>query len=604
MARVIGIDLGTTFSLVAAFQSDSVVVIREPGRGKLLPSVVCFQADGDPMVGETARRAAVVRPERTVFAVKALMGQRYSDIKDYAAGLPYHVVNHEGLAAVEIAGKIFTPEVVSALILGKLKAEAEAYFDEPVSDAVITVPAYFSDAQVTATQNAGVIAGFTGQTTNDQPIILREPMAAALSFGFGLQAEERDKTILVWDLGGGTFDVSIVRLRAGMFTSVATSGDTRLGGKDWDAQLTGIIIKRFMEESGHDIRSDPQALMRVMEAAENAKHTLSTHESASVTIPFITQAENRPLNLSMTISRAEFEESTRALLESMREPHERAMKDAHLEAGDMDEILLVGGASRMPMVPRLLEELTGRQPNQAVNPDEAVVAGAAILAGMQTGDVGELGYHDIIPLTIRVRVEDGKEARAEEVIRRGTQVPVEVKVPLTTTADGQTSAHIVVYQGDSPKPAGNEVIGAFYVNNLPAAPSGRVKIVLTLTVDRNGVMTASALEEKSGASYEVRLTGFSRMRPEEVRRAQAAITAVERSASAAAPDPKEEQARTEAQAAIKDAESLGISEPADHPVLGAIATVQAALENGGSERISASTANLRTLMEEYTAKAV
>ncbi len=512
MGKIIGIDLGTTNSVVAVMEGGEPTVIPTAEGGRLCPSVVAFTKNGERVVGQTARRQAIVNSENTIFSVKRLMGRRYDDPEVVKAReiLPYKIVRGpEGDARVYIpqTGREYTPQEISAMILRKLKQDAEAYLGEPVTQAVITVPAYFNDSQRQATKDAGRIAGL------EVLRIINEPTAASLAYGLDKKESE---TILVFDLGGGTFDVSILEVGEGVVEVRATSGDTFLGGDDWDQRIVDYIADEFKKDQGIDLRQDRQALQRLKEAAEKAKIELSTVLETEINLPFITADASGPKHLQMRLTRAKLEQLTADLVERCRQPFMQALKDAGLSARDLDEVVLVGGATRMPMIQDLVRELTGgKEPHKGVNPDEVVAVGAAIQAGVLAGEVKDVLLLDVTPLTLGVETLGGVMT---PIIERNTTIPVRKSEVFSTAEDGQTVVTIHVLQGERPMAADNNSLGMFNLEGIPPAPRGVPQIEVTFDIDANGILHVSAKDKATGKEQAITITATTNLSKEEVER--------------------------------------------------------------------------------------
>ena len=511
MARVIGIDLGTTNSVVAVIEGGEPVVITNAEGSRLTPSVVGFTKSGERLVGQPAKRQAVINAENTVYSIKRFMGRRYAEVETERSMVPFRVVEgRNGMALVRIGEKEYTPEEISAMVLRKLKEDAEAYLGEKVSRAVITVPAYFNDAQRTATKNAGEIAGLEVMR------IINEPTAASLAYGFGRDTSAREQTILVWDLGGGTFDVSLLEVGENVCEVKATNGDTHLGGDDWDERIVNYVADQFQREQGIDLRKDRQALQRLREAAEKAKVELSTTVQTSINLPFITADQTGPKHLDINLTRAKFEELTKDLLDRMVGPFEQALADAKIKASDLDEVVLVGGATRMPMVQDLIRRLTGgKEPHKGVNPDEVVAMGAAIQAGIIAREVHDVLLLDVTPLSLGVETLGGVMTR---LIERNTTIPTQKTETFTTAADGQTEVEVHVLQGERAMAADNRSLGRFRLTGIPPAPRGVPKIEVAFNIDVNGILNVAAKDLATGNKQEITISGSSQLERSEVER--------------------------------------------------------------------------------------
>lgn len=512
MPKAVGIDLGTTNSVVAVMEADgNVRVIPNAEGSNLTPSVVAFTKEGQRLVGIPAKRQALLNPENTVYSIKRFIGRTYTATEVERRRVPYKVVSGQNdVPMVEIpalGNKRFTPEEISAFVLQKLKQDAEAYLGEEVKQAVITVPAYFDSAQRTATKNAGEIAGL------EVLRIIPEPTAAALAYGFD---KKKEGLILVWDLGGGTFDVSILEIGEGVFEVKATAGDSHLGGDDWDERLMNYLADIFANEHGIDLRKDRQALQRLKEAAEKAKIELSSMLETEVNLPFISfHPDKGPLHLNVRITRTKFEELTRDLLERCERPFKQAIQDAGVKLSDIEEVILVGGATRMPMVQELVRKLTGKEPHKGVNPDEVVAVGAAIQAAVLTGKTKDIVLLDVVPLSLGVETLGGVMT---VLIPRNTTIPTRKSEIFTTAADGQTTVEVHVLQGERPLAKDNRSLGKFYLTGIPPAPRGVPQIEVTFDIDTNGILHVTAKDLATGREQSIVIKDSTNLPREEIDR--------------------------------------------------------------------------------------
>jgi molecular chaperone DnaK len=507
MAKTVGIDLGTTNSVIAAMEGGEPVVIANAEGGRTTPSVVAFTKTGERLVGTLARRQAAVNPENTISSIKRFMGRKLDEVSTEAKQVPYKVVaGKDGRVEIEVVGQRYTPEQISAMILQKLKTDAESYLGEKVTEAVITVPAYFNDAQRQATKDAGQIAGLNVLR------IINEPTAAALAYGLDKKVNEK---ILVFDLGGGTFDVSILEVGEGVFEVKATNGDTHLGGDDYDRRAVDWLADEFKKDQGIDLRNDRQALQRLTEAAEKAKIELSQRMETEINLPFITADASGPKHLAITLSRSKFEQLTTDLTERCRKPFEEALKDAGLTAKDLDEVILVGGSTRMPVIQELVKSLTGKEPHRGVNPDEVVAIGAGIQGGVLKGEVKDVLLLDVTPLSLGIMTEGEVNTK---LIERNTTIPTSKSQVFSTASDNQNSVEVVVLQGERPLARDNRILGTFNLDGIAPAPRGMPQIEVAFDIDANGILNVSAKDRGTGKENRVTITGSTTLDKSEVDR--------------------------------------------------------------------------------------
>ncbi len=508
MGKSVGIDLGTTNSVVAVMEGGQPVVIANTEGGRTTPSVVAFSKTGERLVGQLARRQAVVNPQNTVYSIKRFVGRRYDEVESEKGKVSYRVIaGPDGGCKVTIGDKNYSPEEISAMVLRKLKEDAEKYLGEKVTSAVITVPAYFNDSQRQATKNSGAIAGL------EVLRIINEPTAAALAYGLEKKAEE---TILVFDLGGGTFDVSILEVGEGVFEVKSTSGDTHLGGDDFDYCIVQWIADEFQKTEGIDLRKDPQALQRLTEAAEKAKIELSSVTETTISLPFVTANETGPKHLDMRLTRARFDELTRTLVERCRPPVEAALFDAKLTYNNIDEVVLVGGSTRIPAVQNLVKSLTGgKEPNQGVNPDEVVAIGAAIQAGVLSGEVREVVLLDVTPLSLGIETMGGVFTK---LVDRNTTIPCHKSETFSTAEDNQPGVDVYVFQGERPMAKDNKMLGNFRLDGIAAAPRGMPRVEVSFDIDANGILSVSAKDQNTGKEQKITITASTNLSKDDVSR--------------------------------------------------------------------------------------
>jgi molecular chaperone DnaK len=507
MAKTIGIDLGTTNSCMAVLEGGEPTVIPNAEGGRTTPSVVAFTKDGQRLVGPPAKRQQVTNPQNTIFSIKRFMGRKYGEVSEEMKIVPYEVVEDtNGDVRVKAAGKEYAPPEISAMILQKLKADAEAYLGEPVTDAVVTVPAYFNNAQREATKDAGKIAGLNVLR------IINEPTAASLAYGL---EKEGDQTILVWDLGGGTFDVSILELAEGVYEVKATNGDNHLGGDNFDKAIVDWMVAEFKKDQGIDLASDKMALQRLYEAAEKAKIELSSTMTTQINLPFITATQEGPKHLDLQLTRAKLNELTADLLARTVEPTKQALADAELEPSAIDHVVLVGGMTRMPAVVDKVKELIGKEPHKGVNPDEVVAVGAAIQAGVLKGEVKDVLLLDVTPLSLGIKT---KGDIFTKLIERNTTIPTRKSEVFTTAEDNQPEVEVHVGQGESEMMAYNKTLGKFNLTGIPPAPRGMPQIEVAFDIDANGIINVSAKDLGTGNEQQIRIEGGSGLKEDEVQR--------------------------------------------------------------------------------------
>ncbi len=594
MGKIIGIDLGTTNSVVSVMEGGEPKVLENAEGARTTPSVVAYKKDGERLVGAPAKRQAITNPENTIASIKRFMGRKYSEVEDEIDEVPYKVVKDDkGLARVKLGDREYTPQEISAMILQKLKQTAEDYLGEEVTDAVITVPAYFNDAQRQATKDAGEIAGLNVRR------IINEPTAASLAYGLD---DDKEQVVAVYDFGGGTFDVSILELGDGVFEVKATYGDTHLGGDDFDKKLIDYIADEFKKEQGVDLREDPMALQRLKEASEKAKIELSSSTTTTVNLPFITATDEGPKHLNMDINRAKFEELIRDLVERTNQSMKKALDDSGYATGDIDEVLLVGGSTRVPLVQEVVSEFFNKEPNKSVNPDEVVAVGAAVQGGVLSGDVEDVLLLDVTPLGLGIETLGGVMT---ELIPANTTIPTKKSEVFSTAADNQTSVEVHVLQGDREMAKDNRTIGRFHLDGIPPAPRGTPQIEVTFDIDANGILNVSAKDKATGKEQSIRIEASSGLSDEEI----------ERMRQEAEENAEEDQKRRERADTINEASSMvyttqqnldeygdKISDEKRSAIEASVETLEEALEGANAdEDISAVESGLEDLNEKWQA---
>jgi len=589
MGKIIGIDLGTTNSCVAVMEGGSPKVIHSAEGRNVIPSVV------DPVthvVGDVAKRQIVLKPKETIFSIKRLMGRKYTDSSVQAdmKWLPYMVKSgRDGMADVEVSGKTYTPQEISAMILQKIKADAESYLGGKVTQAVITVPAYFDDSQRQATKQAGEIAGLEVMR------IINEPTAAALAYGLD---KKNAHTIAVYDLGGGTFDISILELGEGVYEVKSTNGDTHLGGDDFDQEILNYLADEFKKENNVDLRKDPQALQRLREAAEKAKIELSTSQEAQINQPFITQGANGPLHLTMTLTRAQLEKIVDPLIQKTIKPVEQALKDAKVKVTDIDEIVLVGGMTRMPKVVEVVTKFFGKEANKSVNPDEVVAVGAAIQGGVLGGEVKDVLLLDVTPLTLGLETLGSVST---PLISKNSTIPTSKSQVFSTAADNQTQVEINVLQGERPMAADNKSLGRFVLDGIPPAPRGVPQIEVTFDIDANGILNVKAVDKATGKEQSIKITGSTGLTKEEVERM---TKEAEAHASEDAEKKEKVEARNQADSLIFTAEKSlkdagdKVAEDVKKEVEEKVAALKGVLDSGSKEDLEVKTKELSESLQK------
>ncbi|GAA5495362.1 chaperone protein DnaK [Rubritalea halochordaticola] len=596
MAKILGIDLGTTNSCMAVMDGGEATVLENSEGARTTPSVVAFTKSGERLVGQAAKRQAVTNPRNTIFSAKRLIGRKFDELTDADKRMPYEIVkadNGDAHIKVEVAGesKVYSPQEIAAMVLGKLKSDAESKLGETITEAVITVPAYFNDSQRSATKAAGEIAGLKVRR------IINEPTAAALAYGLDKKSDEK---IAVYDLGGGTFDISVLEIGDGVFEVLATDGDTQLGGDDWDNALIEFVVNEFKSNEGIDLSGQPDALQRIKEEAEKAKISLSSSQSYDINLPFITADQNGPKHIQLTISRSKLEQLTDSLFARTKKPVLDCLKEAGVSASEVDELVLVGGMTRMPKVVETAKELAGKEPHKGVNPDEVVAIGAAIQGGVLQGDVNDVLLLDVAPLTLSIETAG---SIATPMIERNTTIPAKKSQTFSTAADNQPAVDIRICQGERKMFEDNKILGNFRLDGIEPAPRGMPQIEVTFDIDANGILHVSAKDKKSGKEQKISIEGSSGLSDEEIEKAK---REAEENAEADAQRAEAVQVKNEADSMAhqveKQLEEMGDQAPAElkTEIQGKIDAVKEALKEDDLDKIKSAKADLEAMLQQLS----
>ncbi|SHI79602.1 molecular chaperone DnaK [Rubritalea squalenifaciens DSM 18772] len=596
MAKILGIDLGTTNSCMAVMDGGEATVLENSEGARTTPSVVAFTKSGERLVGQAAKRQAVTNPRNTIFSAKRLIGRKFDELTDADKRMPYEIVkadNGDAHIKVDVAGesKVYSPQEIAAMVLGKLKSDAESKLGETITEAVITVPAYFNDSQRSATKAAGEIAGLKVRR------IINEPTAAALAYGLDKKSDEK---IAVYDLGGGTFDISVLEIGDGVFEVLATDGDTQLGGDDWDNALIEFVVNEFKSNEGIDLSGQPDALQRIKEEAEKAKISLSSSQSYDINLPFITADQNGPKHIQLTISRSKLEQLTDSLFARTKKPVLDCLKEAGVSASEVDELVLVGGMTRMPKVVETAKALAGKEPHKGVNPDEVVAIGAAIQGGVLQGDVNDVLLLDVAPLTLSIETAG---SIATPMIERNTTIPAKKSQTFSTAADNQPAVDIRICQGERKMFEDNKILGNFRLDGIEPAPRGMPQIEVTFDIDANGILHVSAKDKKSGKEQKISIEGSSGLSDEEIEKAK---REAEENAEADAQRAEAVQVKNEADSMAhqveKQLEEMGDQAPAElkTEIQGKIDAVKEALKEDDLDKIKSAKADLEAMLQQLS----